>query len=169
MSINQKDRVRSLLKDGPVTILNFENDSIMLRVINRKDFSVQTKLQTGSMPRILRHLKNEPATAVELEAAIAAIEDELMPAIPSLPGHRCLVTSEPVVHQIAGLASGTDDSRLEVTDVERLFNRLVDVAYGTPAKVLGIPENREFAASLLYLRELMHHAGFSFIIPLKSS
>lgn len=169
MDINRNSRVRSLLKEGPVTIFSFENDRIMLRVISREDLPDQSMLQAGSMRHILRHLQSEPATAVELEAAIAAIEDELMPAIPSLPAHRCLVTSEPVVHQIAGLASDTDDSRLEVTEVERLFNRLVDVAYGTPAKLLGVPENREFAAALLYVRELMHHAGFPFIIPLKSS
>jgi len=57
---------------------------------------------------------------------------------------------------------------MEIAEVERLFNFIVDVAYGTPAKMLGVPENREFAAALLYLRELMHHAGFSSVYLLKS-
>lgn len=169
MNIKQKHSIESLLKDGPVTILFFENGNILLRVINREDLFNQTTLQAGSMQHILRHLQSEPPTAFELEAAIATIEEELMPVIPSLPEHRSLVTSESVINQIAGLSSGRDELRLEVTDVERLFNRLVDVAYGTPAKMLGVPESREFAAALLYLRELMHHAGFSYITLLRSA
>lgn len=160
--------IQSLLKEGPVTNLFFENDNIMLRVINGEDQSDPITHQAGSKQNILRHLQSEPATAFGLEAAIATIEDELMPVILSLPAHRSLVTSEPEIHQIAGLGTGTDKLRLEVEEVERLFNCLADVAYGTPAKILGIPENREFAAVLLYLRELMHHAGFSIITLLES-
>lgn len=160
--------IQSLLKEGPVTNLFFENDNIMLRVINGEDQSDPITHQAGSKQNILRHLQSEPATVFELEAAIATIEDELMPVILSLPAHRSLVTSEPEIHQIAGLRTGTDKLRLEVEEVERLFNCLADVAYGTPAKILGIPENREFAAVLLYLRELMHHAGFSIITLLES-
>lgn len=160
--------IQSLLKEGPVTNLFFENDNIMLRVINGKDLSDPITHRAGSKQNILRHLQSEPATAFEIEAAIATIEDELMPVIPSLPAHRSLITSEPKIHQIAGLGTGTDKFRLEVEEVERLFNCLADVAYGTPAKILEIPENREFAAALLYLRELMHHAGFSFITLLES-
>ncbi len=169
MNIKQTHSIQSLLKDGPVTILFFENGNILLRMINREDLFNQTTLQAGSMQQILSHLQSEPATAFELEAAIATIEEKLMPVISSLPEHRSLVTSESVINQIAGLASDTNESRLEVTDVERLFNRLVDVAYGTPATILGIPESREFAAALLYLRELMHHAGFTYITLLRST
>lgn len=169
MNIRQYPKVQTLLKAGPVTLLFFENNSIMLSVINGEDLSDPITHQAGSMQNIRRHLQNEPATAIELEAAIAAIEDELMPVIPSLPVHRSLVTSEPLIHQIARLGTGTDKLRLEVEEVERLFNCLAHVAYGTPAKILGIPESREFAAVLLYLRELMHHAGFSVITLLKFS
>lgn len=159
--------IQSLLKEGPVTNLFFENDNIMLRVISIEDLSDPITHQAGSKQNILRHLQSEPATAYEIEAAIATIEDELMPVIPSLPTHRSLVTSEPEIHQIAGLGTGTDRLRLEVEEVERLFNCIADVAYGTPAKLLGIPENREFATGLLFLRELMHHAGFSVITLLE--
>ncbi len=169
MNIRQYPKVQTLLKDGPVTALVFEDDNIMLRVINGNNLSASTTHQAGSKQNILRHLQSEPATAFELEAAIAAIEDELMPVIPSLPAHRSLISSELVIHQIAGLGSDTDEMYLETAEVERLFNCLADVAYGTPAKILGIPENCEFAVVLLYLRELMHHAGFSFVTLLKSS
>jgi hypothetical protein len=163
MNISQNSKIQLLLNEGSVTNLLFEDDNIILRVINGINLSDQTIHQAGSMRNILRYLQSEPATAFELEAAIAAIEDELMPVIPLLPSHRFLVTSKPVIHQIAGLGSGTDNSHLDIAEVERLFNCLTDVAYGTPAKFLGIPEDREFAFILLYLRELMHHAGYSAI------
>lgn len=85
MNIKQKHNIQSLLRDGPVTILLFENGNILLRVINREDLFNQTTRQAGSMQHILRHLQSEPATAFELEAAIATIEEELMSVIPSLP------------------------------------------------------------------------------------
>lgn len=164
----ENQRVQSLLKEGPVTLLFFDDDNIMLEVIKGQDPSDQTTHQAGSMQHIFRCLQSEPATAFELEAAIVIIEDELEPIILSLPAHRSLVTFEPVIHQIAEFCSDSNKSVLEVEEVELLFNRLADVAYGTPARMLGIPENRDFAAALLYLRELMHHAGFSTITILKS-
>ncbi len=138
----------------------------MLRVIKKSN---NMDLKVGSMQHIKHHIQSEPATAIELEAAIASIEDELEPVIPSLPAHRTLVTSELLFQKIAGIASDKDVSNFKVDDVERLFNCLADVAYGTPAKLLGIPENREFAAGLLFLRELMHHANFSTITLLNST
>ncbi|MBL8830560.1 MAG: hypothetical protein JNM18_26540 [Planctomycetaceae bacterium] len=50
---------------------------------------------------------------------------------------------------------------LEISTVEDVFGRLASVAYGAPATQLGIPESRSFAAAVLVLRELMHHAGFA--------
>jgi hypothetical protein len=167
MSIKQNQKFQSMLADGPVTILLFDNEKIQLEVLTTEELPGSATYQAGSMRNILQYLKSEPATAFELEAAIETIEDELIPVIPSLPNQRALVTSEPAIHQIAGYSPVVEKSRLEIAEVERLFNRLADVAYGTPAKMLGVPENREFVAVLLYLRELMHHAGFSSINLLK--
>lgn len=55
-------------------------------------------------------------------------------------------------------AAGTA-TELDVTHIERQFNRLVDVANGLPAANAGLPMRGDFAANLLILREPMHHAG----------
>lgn len=38
-----------------------------------------------------------------------------------------------------------------------------DVAHGMPAAQLGVPTDRSFAATLLILREVLHHGGFAFV------
>jgi hypothetical protein len=152
----------ALLNDGPVTRLHLDGDHITLEVLSGGDSPHSTALEVGSLRSILAHLRHEPATADELEAAIATIEDRLMPIISLLPTRRCLVTSAPAVCDIAKVV-GVNDTHglhLDIATVERLFNRLADTAYGTPAAQYGIPASRDFAAALLMLRELLHHAGF---------
>jgi len=85
----------------------------------------------------------------------------LIPVIKDLPNRRCLATTEQAVWNVAEVAGfGAEDKlQLDVDTVEEVFNRLVDVAYGTPASRLEVPETREFAATVLFLRELMHHGN----------
>jgi len=47
--------------------------------------------------------------------------------------------------------------------MERVFSRLAAVVQGKPAAHEGIPDDNAFAATLLILREFMHHLGFSSI------
>lgn len=158
--------LQKLLDDGPVTILHKKNGRFILDVVYDSESKSRTTLMAGNMQTILSDLKHEPAKAVEIEAAIADIEDQLMPIINNLPNHRCLVTSEERFWNIAKVTGlDTDDNlQLDIDTVEKIFNRLADVAYGMPASRLNVPENRKFAAFVLFLRELMHHASFYSII-----
>mgnify|MGYP000899046138 FL=1 len=108
-----------------------------------------------------RHFRHAVPTAAELEAAIETVEDVLMPMIPRLRGHGTLRTDD--VESIALVAfaglPGNVAVELDRDTVERQFNRLVDVANGRPAASEGLPSRATFAAHLLILRELMHHAG----------
>lgn len=168
MSRNSKEKpfFQKLLQDGPVTILKIEDRQFILEVVNDGEAESQDTIIAGDVQTILADLKHEPAKAIELEAAIAHIEDQLMPIISELPNRRCLVTSEQAFWAITNVAGlETDESlQLDVDAVEEIFNRLVDVAYGTPASRLDVPENREFAAFVLFLRELMHHASFDSLV-----
>jgi len=150
---------------GPVISLNFGDNQIILNVVKDNDSDRFKTLGVGLMQDILSRLQHEPATAYELEVTIADIEDSLMPIISKLPERRYLATSEPAISQIAMIAGfGTDEPvDLTMETVELLYNCLVDMAYGTPSARLGVPETREFAAAVLFLRELMHHAGFDVV------
>lgn len=162
----QKPFLKDLLKDGPVTFLQIKGKQFILEIVDSGEKDTSIVLEVGDIQNILENLKNEPAEVNELEAAIADIEDQLMSIIHDLPKHRCLVTSEEMFWNIAKVAGLNTDENLEldIDTVEEVFNRLADVAYGTPASRLDVPENRGFAASVLFLRELMHHASFHPII-----
>lgn len=151
--------------DGPVTLLHKKNERFILEVLYDSENKSQSANTAGNFQSILTNLKHEPAEAIEIEAAIADIEDQLIPVIKDLPARRCLVTSEQIFWEIAKVAGleSEDRIKLKIDTVEAIFNRLVDVAYGTPASRLDVPENREFTAAVLFLRELMHHAGYKII------
>lgn len=154
--------LKNLLEDGPVTILKVDNDQFLLEIVRDIESQNHTILKAGNMNSILNNIHHEPAEAIELEYAIEDIEDQLMPIIKDLPDNRCLLTSEQLFLDIANVAElDLDDNRqLDIETVEEVFNRLADVAWGTPATRLKMPENREFAATVLFLRELMHHADY---------
>lgn len=140
-------------------------DRVLLDVARGGASPGSATLDAGSLPRILAHLRHSPPMAGELESAILQIEDDLMPILRSLPDHGQLVTSAPEYWEVvtaAGLG-GSAEAKLDTATVERLFNRLADVAYGMPAARLGIPTYRSFAAILLLLREILHHGRFESI------
>lgn len=157
--------LQKLLGGGPVTILDRKNGRYTLDVVYDSGSKSQSTYTAGNIQSILANLKHEPAKAIEIEAAIADIEDQLMPVIKDLPERRCLFTSEQAFWEIAEVAghNSKDKIQLEVDTVEEIFNRLVDVAYGTPASRLDVPEDRGFTATVLFLRELMHHASYNII------
>ena len=103
--------------------------------------------------RIAReHFKREPASALEIEGAIAAIEDEIARAKP--PRGVRLVTHDAVVREIA-LAAGVSPGPAMVLAreaVEQAFERSLRRA----------PDNERMAA-LLILRELVHHLDIASI------
>ena len=98
------------------------------------------------------YFRRDQPSPLELENAIAAIEDEIARARSSIPaGERAVSTKQETVRDIA-LAAGiapSDQMVLTIDAVERTFERLT--------RPPGIPGDRRFAATLVILREVMHH------------
>ena len=110
------------------------------------------------------HLRHEPPTPLELENAIAVVEDAVMPLAKRLPLPSELIGAGPALEAIAaasGKAQG--DVRMELGEVERLFQQLAAVSEGRPVASGGVPSGAAYAATLLILREFMHHLGFGAI------
>lgn len=57
--------------------------------------------------------------------------------------------------------------QVSIEAMERSFDRLTSVALGRPASHEGIPSSNAFTATLLILREFMHHLQFTSITVLK--
>ncbi len=110
-------------------------------------------------------LSHTPPTALELEHAIAAVEDVVMTLASSLPRAAGLATSDALAHRIAALGSsrGAQGELLPIDAVESLFNDMAAVALGRPAA--GSPFlDSALCGYLLILREFMHHLGFACVL-----
>jgi hypothetical protein len=85
------------------------------------------------------------------------------PAQRILGGDAELFTADPSVREIALVAGQRTDSNVvqSIEQVERAFERLAAVSLGRPAAREGLPESNEFAATLLIVREFMHHLGYA--------
>ena len=50
---------------------------------------------------------------------------------------------------------------MTIETIEQWFQRLAAASLGRPGAMQGLPAGREAAATLLILREFMHHRGHS--------
>lgn len=123
-------------------------------------------LGEGSLAPVLASLRHEPPSALEVEEAIAHTEELIMPLLRGLAPGAALHASGAALQALA-LAAGapqpTDGAsawQFEPAALERLFERLAQLAGGLPAAHLGLPVDRRFAAILVLVRELLHHGAF---------
>lgn len=122
-------------------------------------------LALGSQRTAAAFFRHTPPTAAEMENAIMAVEDEVIPARTLVAGHADLWTSDAGIRQIAVLCGVPEQAEmvLSVEAVERLFDLLAALVQGRPSSSAGIPNDNGFAATLLILREFMHHLHFAAI------
>ncbi|MES2974399.1 MAG: hypothetical protein V4757_12370 [Pseudomonadota bacterium] len=142
-----------------MTVLHIAGDETLIRL----DSGAVLTLAVGSRRTAAAFFRHEPPTEAEMENAIMAVEDELMRVRSLIPEGTSLETTDAAVRGIAllGGAAAAGTIVFSVEAVERLFDRLAAVMLGRPASVDGIPASREFAATLLILREFMHHLKFA--------
>lgn len=127
--------------------------------------STTLHLALGSISTSRRFFRNVLPEPSEWEAAIDAVEAEVMLVHPMSVVGSELVATGAALHefgQAAGAASsGQATATLEA--VEQIFQRLAAESLGAPSARAGLPCTRHFAATALILREFMHHLGFSSI------
>lgn len=132
---------------------------------------VQIELPWGRENLARVHLKHVPPSAADLESAIEAVEDALMPLVPHIRGETRVTTSDEATRALIELARNgrTYVPALDIEEMEAVFNRLVNVANGRPVQSEGLPSEPRFAPHLLILRELMHHAEWKSIAVVDAS
>jgi hypothetical protein len=104
---------------------------------------------------VRRYFKHQPPTPLDLEAAIEAVEDEIMRVRHQVPSESTVETADAAIRDI-GLAAGvapSDDMTLALEAVEQSFQRLTKGG-------ADMPDHPRFSSTLLILRELMHHLAF---------
>ncbi|MDO8718747.1 MAG: hypothetical protein Q7K20_07160 [Polaromonas sp.] len=125
-------------------------------------------LAIGAQKTARNFFRRSLPTPLELENAIATVEDEVTRAVELVACGSTLYGADAAMReitQLAGVASIAQGAPVTLTldAVEQTFNPLVAVAEGRPARQEGLPDSAEFAATLLILREFMHHLRFGAI------
>jgi len=135
------------------------------RLIATTDPGIDTLLFVGTRELGSGPWRSEPPAPIEMENAIAFVEDILMPVAKTLPPDTTLVTHDAEARHLVVVSRPGEDPALplSIEHVERAFNDLVAVAQGRPAASSGLPTDAGFTAWVLILRELMQHLGFDSI------
>src|SRR5450830_1526727 len=122
-------------------------------------------LAIGSTKTAVDFFHHTPPSPGELENAIMVVEDEITRARSMTRGPATLHTRDAAIRAIALLADVPDgpELTLPLDAVERMFDLLAARSLGRPASSAGIPATPTFAATLLILREFMHHLQFASI------
>jgi hypothetical protein len=126
-------------------------------------FSEDGRPLTGPLPlgvSLLRErwLRHDPPQPQELEAAIEAVEDVVMPLHRVLPAGDTLRVMAPE----AGPAAFAPLVQARTRDeLEALFDRAAAIAQGRPARSDPALSDPQGMAALVIVREVMHHLGFT--------
>ena len=129
----------------------------------------QIILKIGYQKTAREFFWHHPPTPLEIETAINMVEDEIIPLHTKVDSSSILVTTDSTIEQIALLAGIAKRSvmMMSLDAMEQVFNRFADIVSGRPVSQDTLPDSLEFAATLLILREWMHHLRFEYIIILR--
>lgn len=144
--------------EGRIAVLHIGAKETVVATGNSSEPQAVLSLAIGSRITAADYFKHYPPTPAEVENAILAVEDEVMRARSIHVEDATLHTQDKLIHEIAAHAGAC--TILGLDDLERLFQRWLAVTNGSPASQQGIPNDAAFGATLLILREFMHHVKF---------
>jgi exopolyphosphatase/pppGpp-phosphohydrolase len=155
---------RSVPPGAPVTLLHIgELETAVVTGTGAEPARVLI-LAIGSRKTAEEFFRHTPPTPVEIENAIMQVEDEINRASEMTGAYPSLVTRDMHIREIAAIAGHADAvQQLSVEDVEWVFSLFTSNVLGRPSSIAGIPVGPAFGASLLILREFMHHLGYATI------
>jgi exopolyphosphatase/pppGpp-phosphohydrolase len=149
----------------PISVLHIGEEQTTAAFGTDAESEAVLVLSIGSNKTAVDFFKHTPPTPGEMETAIMVVEDEVTRAGKLLKGHPTLFTRDVSVRELALIARVFDQPEmvLSLETVERTFDLLASLVLGRPASSAGIPTHPAFAATLLILREFMHHLKFESI------
>lgn len=143
----------------PATLLHIGDDELVTRTQGGQR-DEERRLDLGRSRIARDFFRHDPPTAVEIERAIDFVEDQIMRLEPEREAGGALRSLSESLQPWAALSG----PRMSIEVVEQWFDRLAAAAQGQVAALEGLPRGREAAATLLVLREFMHHLGHQLIV-----
>ena len=152
---------------GPSMFLSLSPLAAQLRVCSAEgvtDGTVLGRMDIGHAAMEALFFKNGRLNAAQLERAIEWTEDRIQAAHIHVPEGTQLFTRDADVHALAKASGVTASSPLlHVDAVEQIFSRLVMQSTGQVAPQNALPVTARFFATVVFVRELMHHLHFPHI------
>ncbi len=161
--LRQYRTIRSSLSAGsPIAVLHIGEQETGIAVGAGAEPENILMLALGSQSTAKQFFHHAPPTPGEIENAIMQVEDEITRAREMIAGYSMLVTDDASIREIAHIATGHAGTALQlpIDAVEQVFSLLASHSLGRPASIAGISGSPAFAATLLILREFMHHLRF---------
>jgi exopolyphosphatase/pppGpp-phosphohydrolase len=148
---------------APTTLLHIGDEhAVVLSGHGGKPESAH-RLDLGAARIARGFFRHDPPMSREIERAIDYTEDEIMRLGPPAGVSGGLWSTAPAL-QAWGALSG---STMSIEIVEQWFQRLASASEGHLSALQGLPAGREAAATLLVLREFMHHCGYTTILVVR--
>ena len=147
---------------GAMTLLHIGGKCTVVLSGHGESPDTRHTLGIGAEQIARTYFHHEPPTSLEIERSIDAVEDEVMRLSRQTDPQAALVSIDDGLRAWAAIAGPA--MTLEV--VEQLFQRLASASLGRPSALDGLLTGREAAATLLILREFMHHLGYASIMVL---
>ncbi|BDT66642.1 hypothetical protein os1_08050 [Comamonadaceae bacterium OS-1] len=160
MELTLQNQYRTLTRGTPIAVLHIGADQTGIAVGSGPHADAALVLAIGTRKTAADWFRHRPPTPADLENAIQWVEDEVTRARALVAEHSVLWTTDSWAPEMAQLA-GVTGTALSIEAVEGLFDLLAALSQGRPAASAGIPDTPAFAATLLVLREFMHHLGFT--------
>lgn len=150
----------------PAVLLHIGSEETLITIRNTDGEEKTLPLTLGSQLTSVGYFRHSPPTPDEMETAIMVVEDEISRIRHDIPPGARLFSSDNDIRALARIAGVAENEvmTLSVDAVERTFDRLALVINGRPAHFEGLPDGNDFAATLLILREFMHHLQFTDIV-----
>jgi hypothetical protein len=131
---------------------------------NAQTGSLIGRINAGYQFMTDQHFKRNPLDAGALERAIEWTEDRIQMARLAIPAGANLITQDSDVRWLAQIAGLQGAQPLLYRDaVEQVFSRLVLQAFGQAAQQQNLPDNPRVFATVVLLREMLHHLRFEHI------
>lgn len=151
--------------NGGVVVNILENKTVF-RVMNGGQNKILQTLDLGYQHIGRKFFRNFPPTVAEVDSAINTVEEAIVPLSRYFKDYAVLYATDVYTELVFRLSFNVrkDPEGYEVlprVEVENLFTRLSHIINGLPASQDEIPEDVEFAAFLLILREILHHLDFT--------
>ncbi len=155
----------------PITVLHIGKEQTAVASGTAAEPDTVLLLAIGSSKTAADYFRHTPPTAGELEYAIMVVEDEVTRLRAITATASKLYTSDATIREIALVSGVADQPELQasIEAIEQSFDRLAALTMGRPASSAGIPTDMAFAATLLILREFMHHLQFTSITVVENN